>query len=126
LLRLREEFDGDREAVKRLHREAFEDDGTVADLVHTLRQLVRTEDGLSLVAELDGQVAGHVMFTRSLLDAPPRPVDVQVLSPLAVLARHQRQGVGSALVWMTGTLVYADAFLRHDVVGLRGDGQFGQ
>ena len=38
------------------------------------------------------------MFTRSLLDAPRRLVDVQVLSPLGVLPEHQRQGIGSALV----------------------------
>src|SRR6187551_1487119 len=50
------------------------------------------------VAEVDGQVAGHVMFTRSLLDAPPRLVDVQVLSPLGVLPVHQRRGIGTALV----------------------------
>jgi putative acetyltransferase len=46
----------------------------------------------------DDQVVGHVMFTRNLLDAPPRLVDVAVLSPLSVDPQHQRQGIGSALV----------------------------
>ena len=50
------------------------------------------------MAEREGQIVGHVMFTRSLLDAPPRLVDVQVLSPLAVAPDHQRQGIGSELV----------------------------
>ncbi|MEU3506763.1 N-acetyltransferase [Streptomyces longwoodensis] len=176
---LREERAGDRQAVRDLHLRAFGDHGlVVADLVDTLRGTVTPEDGLSLVAERDGQVVGHVMFTRSLLDAPRRLVDVQVLSPLAVTPELHRRGIGSALVryglgvlaergvplvflegdpgyyarfgfvpggdlgfrkpslripdgafqvigfpahesWMTGTLVYAEPFWRHDAVGLR-------
>ncbi|MFE1311193.1 GNAT family N-acetyltransferase [Streptomyces sp. NPDC058755] len=55
-------------------------------------------EGLSLVAELDGQIVGHVMFTHSLLDAPRRLVEVHVLSPLAVMPEHRKRGIGSALV----------------------------
>jgi putative acetyltransferase len=54
--------------------------------------------GVSLVAEHDGEVLGHVMFSRSLLDAARRLVDVQVLSPLAVLPAWQQKGIGAALV----------------------------
>jgi putative acetyltransferase len=176
---LREERPGDREAVRSVQLQAFGDEGAVvADLVDTLRGGITAGEGLALVAEVDGQVAGHVMFTRSLLDAPRRLVGVQVLSPLGVLPGRQRQGIGSALVrhglkimadravplvflegspayyprfgfvpggtlgfrkpslripdvafqvatlpayepWMTGTLVYAEPFWRHDCVGLR-------
>ncbi|MEU0185113.1 N-acetyltransferase [Streptomyces sp. NPDC006207] len=177
---LREELPDDAESVRQVHRRAFGlDHGpVVADLVGTLRGSVTPTDGLSLVAEHDGRVVGHVMFTRSLLDAPRRLVEVQVLSPLAVLPEHQGTGIGTALVrrglrtlveravpvvfvegdpayyvrlgflpggdqgfrkpslripdgafqamalpayepWMTGTLVYAEAFWRHDAVGLR-------
>jgi putative acetyltransferase len=176
---LREELPGDRGPVRDLHLRAFGGQGAVvADLVDTLRGTITPADGLSLVAEHDGQVVGHVMFTRSLLDAPRRLVEVQVLSPLAVMPEHQKRGVGSALVrhgltalaeravplvflegdpgyysrvgftpggdqgfrkpslripdgafqairlpgyepWMTGTLVYAEPFWRHDAVGLR-------
>jgi putative acetyltransferase len=38
------------------------------------------------------------MFTPSLLDAPRELVEVQVLSPLAVLPERQRRGVGTRLV----------------------------
>jgi putative acetyltransferase len=53
-----------------------------------------------LVATADdvGEVLGHVMFTRSRLDAPSRLVDVQVLSPVGVLPTLQRQGVGRRLI----------------------------
>ncbi|WP_084143095.1 GNAT family N-acetyltransferase [Amycolatopsis taiwanensis] len=59
---------------------------------------ITPDNGLSLVAVHDQQIVGHVMFTRSLLDAPRRLVEVRVLAPLAVAPAHQRRGVGSALV----------------------------
>lgn len=39
-----------------------------------------------------------MVFTRSLLDAPRCLVEVQVLSPVAVLPEWQGQGIGSALI----------------------------
>ena len=68
----------------------------MARLVDELR---RDDPGaFSLVWEEDGEIVGHVMFTKSLLDAPARLVDVQVLSPLAVLPEFHRRGIGSALI----------------------------
>ena len=85
--------------MRRLHLAAFGGHGrVVADLVEDLRQSVTPADGLSLVAEDAGQVVGHVLFTRSVLDAPRRLVNVQVLSPVAVQPERQRQGTGSALI----------------------------
>lgn len=96
---LRDELLGDRDAVRDLHLRAFgEHGGVVADLVDTLRGGIVRDGGLSLVAERAGRVVGHIMFSRSLLDAPRRLVEVQVLSPLAVLPEMQKQGIGSALV----------------------------
>lgn len=96
---LRLERDADHDAVRHLQTTAFGDHGpVVADLVDDLRRSITQESGLSLVAEVDGEVAGHVMLTRSLLDAPRRLVDVEVLSPLGVAPALQRQGIGSALV----------------------------
>ncbi|WP_249998019.1 GNAT family N-acetyltransferase [Actinoplanes sp. M2I2] len=94
-MEIRAERDGDD--VAEVHRAAFGADGDhIAELVAALR---RDDPGLlSLVAEADGQVVGNVMFTRSLLDAPRRLVDVWVLSPLSVRPGHQRQGAGRALI----------------------------
>lgn len=96
-MRIRPEQRGDHGAVLELNRRAFGEQGAVvAALVDGLQ---RDDPGaLSLVAADGDEVTGHIMFTRSLLDAPPRLVDVRVLSPLAVLPERQKQGIGSALV----------------------------
>ena len=69
----------------------------MADLVEALRASPAGADDLSFVAELDGELVGYVLFTRSLLDAPRRLVDVLVLSPLGVVPEHQGRGIGSSL-----------------------------
>ena len=94
---IRHEQPGDQ--VAELQRRAFTGHGDqVAELVGGLRGLITEQRGLSLVAELDGTVAGHLMCTPALLDAPRELVTVEVLSPLGVLPDQQRRGVGSALV----------------------------
>jgi putative acetyltransferase len=96
---IRAEEARDEERVDRLHRAAFGDQGDmVVALLRGLRREATREDALSLVAVDAGQVVGHVLFSRGLLDAPPRLVRVQVLSPVAVLPKRQGEGIGSMLV----------------------------
>jgi putative acetyltransferase len=65
-MNVREEHPTDVEAVREVHQQAFGGDHgrLVVDLVGDLRAMVAAGDGLSLVAEHDGQVVGHVMFSR--------------------------------------------------------------
>jgi putative acetyltransferase len=86
----------DHAAVSRVVSEAFGDHGsTVAALVDDLRA---THGRAELVAEEAGTVVGHVMLSRSWVDARRALVDVLVLSPLSVAPQEQRRGVGTALV----------------------------
>jgi putative acetyltransferase len=118
-MQLRPERPADRVAVREITAAAFGAQGaTVADLVDDLRETLAAHDGLSLVAELDDRLVGHVMFTRSLLDAPKRLVDVQVLSPLSVAPEYQKRGIGSALV-RRGLEIMADS--TAPLVFLEGD-----
>jgi putative acetyltransferase len=107
---IREERPTDQAAVRNVHREAFGSHSEmVVPLVDDLRRSLSSEQGLSLVAVDDADdVVGHILFTRSLLDAPRQLVDVQVLSPLGVRPHAQGQGVGGALV-RRGLEVLADA-----------------
>lgn len=96
---LRRERLDDHGAVRDLHLVCFGDQGeVVADLVDDLRRELSADVGASLVAMVEGEIVGHVMLTRSLLDAPRQLVDVQVLSPVAVLPELQGQGIGSTLI----------------------------
>jgi putative acetyltransferase len=85
----------DRGDVRRVYLDAF---GEYGEVVASLLDDLRTGDELSLVAEEEDAIVGHAMFTPSLLDAPRRLVAVEVLSPVGVVHRRQKQGVGSALV----------------------------
>jgi putative acetyltransferase len=87
----------DREGVRRVVAGAFGDEGPlIVELVTALDASQRTE--LSLVAEADGVVVGHVQLSRGWLDAREARVDVLVLSPLSVDPGHQRRGIGTLLV----------------------------
>jgi putative acetyltransferase len=70
----------------------------VADLAEALQDAPAGVDGLSFVAELGGQLIGHVQLSKSWLDAPKRLVEVLVLSPLGVVPEFQRRGIAGRLV----------------------------
>jgi putative acetyltransferase len=96
-MELRAERDQDHGVVGELHRRAFGDDG---DLIVRLVGALRRDDpeARGFVAEEDGRVVAHILFTRSLLDAPRELVTVQVLSPVGVLPEYQKRGIGTALI----------------------------
>jgi putative acetyltransferase len=102
-MRIRFEEPGDVDAVAQVQREAFgaHDPAhaeVVIRLVDDLRTRLKGESGLSLVADYGGEVGGHVMFSRGLLDAPARAVEVQILSPVGVRPRAQGKGIATALI----------------------------
>ena len=51
---------------------------------------------ISLVAELDGQVVGHIAFSPVTLS--DGTTDWYGLGPVSVLPEHQRKGIGAALI----------------------------
>jgi putative acetyltransferase len=65
-----------------------------ADLVDKLRRTCG--EALSLVAEDDGAIVGHILFTPVIVEG--RPTLGMGLAPMAVLPGRQRQGIGSQLV----------------------------
>jgi putative acetyltransferase len=91
---IREERAGDAERIRSVNLAAF-DTSTEADLVDALRREARPL--VSLVAEDEGDVIGHILFSPVTLASEPALV-LMGLAPMAVVPSRQRQGVGSALV----------------------------
>lgn len=82
------------EVVKSAFNSAELADGNEQNLVNELRTSASYIPQLSLVAEENGKIIGHIMFTK----AKAGTVDVLALAPLSVLPEYQKKGVGTALI----------------------------
>jgi putative acetyltransferase len=93
---LREETPEDVEAIHRLNTAAFETDAE-ARLVDSLR----ANGGLtlSLVAEVQGEIVGHIAFSPvAVTRADGSTASGVGLAPMAVSPGHQRRGIGARLI----------------------------
>jgi putative acetyltransferase len=52
---------------------------------------------LSLLAYIEDQPVGHILFTKAIITTAPH-IKASILAPLAVVPQHQKQGVGGALI----------------------------
>jgi putative acetyltransferase len=92
LIQIREECLDDVAAIRDLNRRAFGQDleGNIVDALRSNGAAL-----LSLVATLNGQVVGHIMYSPVSVGGD---VTGGALGPMAVLPEYQRQGIGSQLV----------------------------
>jgi putative acetyltransferase len=95
---IRNEIAADADAITAVTLAAF---ATLEISQHTEQFIVKALRAagalaVSLVAELDGRVVGHVAFSPVVFsDGTP---DWHGLGPVSVLPAHQRQGIGKALI----------------------------
>jgi putative acetyltransferase len=94
-LLIRDEEPRDREDVRKVNEAAF-GHADEADLVDRLR--IEGVVLLSLVAELQSQIVGHILFSRMTVETAQGPVAAVSLAPMAVLPDHQGCHIGSRLV----------------------------
>ena len=92
---MREERPGDESAVRRVHQLAFGGELEPA-LVEELRRCGACT--LALVADVEGAVVGHVLFSPVHVPGAVSGASCVALAPIAVLPERQRQGIGTALV----------------------------
>ena len=98
---------GECAGIRAVNEAAFEG-SYEADLVDKLR----SDDHalVSLVAEVESRIVGHIMFSRMWINTSSGLVPAVALAPVAVLPEHQRKGIGSLLI-------------RHGLELLRGQGE---
>ena len=95
MITFRPESPEDIAAIAEVNRQAFGQPGE-ADLVDELRAVGALS--LSMVAEADGKVVGHVAFSPMRLDQQPDTPRALGLGPMAVLPEYQNQGIGLGLL----------------------------
>jgi putative acetyltransferase len=92
---IRPEIAADVPRVRSVNEMAFGQPAE-ANLVERLRSACA--ETLSLVADDEGTVVGHILFTPVVIDSAGRPIVGMGLGPLAVVPDRQREGIGSQLV----------------------------
>jgi putative acetyltransferase len=93
-MQIRLERPADVAAIHAINGAAFETSAE-ADLVDALR--VRAAPIISLVADHDGSIVGHILFSPVSLTGHDE-LKIMGLAPMAVVPGQQRRGIGSALV----------------------------
>ena len=101
-LSIRKENPSDQKWVVELTEKAFEtleiSDHNEGRLVDNLRKASTFIEDLSLVAELNGQVVGHILFTPILIEDGKEKFESLILAPVSVLPEFQKQGIGGQLI----------------------------
>jgi putative acetyltransferase len=87
----------DVRAIDVVNLSAFEGEAE-AQLVSELRASPAFNRELSLVAELNGRIVGHVLLTRVLLRHEGEEKNLLALGPMSVVPSQSHRGIGSELI----------------------------
>lgn len=112
-LAIRPETHGDYKDIVSLVLRSFKEgtdysDGTdIVALIEEIRDSEYYIPELSFVAELDGKIVGHFLFSRFPLSKTPKgghrranDTDIVMLAPVSVHADYFRRGIGSTMIKM--------------------------
>ncbi len=95
-MNIRETTPADLKDILFVEREAF-NSRKEADLTRDLLADPSAKPRLSLLAFVENQPAGHILFTKAHLPSAPN-IAVSNLAPLAVVPKFQKQGIGGSLI----------------------------
>ncbi|MEO0794319.1 MAG: N-acetyltransferase [Verrucomicrobiota bacterium] len=98
-MKVREASKHDREEIQKVYASAFpaSESDAVSSLACDILLEAGAVDSLSLVAEIDNSIVGHVAFS-PVTFAKESDIRGYILAPLAVSEDHQKRRIGSELV----------------------------
>jgi len=96
-VQIRPETPADCLAIRAVNEQAF-GRPKEARIVDAVRESPFFIPDLSLVAESDGEIVGHVLFSRGKVEGEAGTWELLALGPVAVRPSCQRQGIGSRLI----------------------------
>ena len=101
-INIRQEKENDYKLSENVVERAFKNAEHTDHREHFLVAKLRKSDvfvpELSLVAEIDGEIVGHIMLTKLLIENEGNKFDSLALAPLSVLPEYQSKGIGSKLI----------------------------
>ena len=101
-INIRTENKSDYQAVFELIEKAFEteeySDHTEQFLVERLRNSSDFIPALSIIAEFDSRVVGHILLTKIKINNSEQSFDSLSLAPVSVLPGFQKRGIGGMLI----------------------------
>lgn len=99
---IRQETRKDYELVFNLIKSAFKDADFADHTEHFLVERLRSSEAfipeLSMVAEIEGEVVGHILLTKIKIKNELTEFDSLALAPVSVLPRFQGKGIGGQLI----------------------------
>ncbi|WP_196888414.1 GNAT family N-acetyltransferase [Aureivirga sp. CE67] len=99
---IRKEKQKDYKEVFELIEKAFENEEYSDHKEHFLVERLRNCDAfipeLSLVAEMDSQIVGHILLTKIKIKNATKKFDSLALAPVSVLPEFQGKGIGGKLI----------------------------
>jgi predicted N-acetyltransferase YhbS len=99
---IRKENENDYFIVEKIIKEAFENEAYSDHKEHFLVSRLRKSNSfipeLSLVAEYDGLIVGHILLTKLIIKNENEKFDSLALAPVSVKKEFQNKGVGSKLI----------------------------
>ena len=94
---IRETKDADLKDILFIEREAFKSDKE-ANLTKEMLADPTAKPLLSLIAIIENQPVGHILFTNGKISNNPNKVSISLLAPLAIIPQYQKQGIGGMLI----------------------------
>ena len=101
-INIRQEKQEDYKIVENIIKLAFENEEYSDHKEHFLVEKLRKSNSfikeLSLVAEINGKIVGHILFTKIIIKGEDVEVESLALAPVSVLPEYQGKGIGSRLI----------------------------